>query len=373
MERIKALYLDGGYLQVKVAEPEIRIDKAANRLDIVIQIEEGSRFRTGTVDVKGSTIFTPEELRAGLKLPKEEFFGRDVLRKDLLVLSGKYAELGYVFADVVPVTRVRADETIVDATFDITEGTKAYVERIEIRGNTKTRDKVIRRQLELAEGDVYNGKLLQEARAALGRLGYFESVDIKSGQGSAPEQLVLGIDVKEKPTGRLGIGGGFSTSGGAVGTVFVTEDNLFGLGKRIRIAASIGTINNSLNFRYDDPFFLDSEYSFSLALFGQTSDFDDYTQERLGTEVAFGRRFLKYNYVSLGYLYEQITISDVSLTAARQIQEQRGTSDTSSLNLGLVRDVRDNPSHPTKGYRVGLNGEWAGGFLGGENEFYKIF
>jgi outer membrane protein insertion porin family len=372
VERIKALYLDRGYLQVKVAEPEIRIDKAANRLDIVIQIEEGARFRTGTVSVKGSTIFTPEELLAGLKLPKEEFFGRDVLRKDLLVLSGKYSEQGYVFADVVPVTRIRADETIVDVSFDITEGTKAYVERIEIRGNTKTRDGVIRRQLELAEGDVYNGKLLQEARAALGRLGYFESVDIKSTQGSAPEQLVLGIDVKEKPTGRLGIGGGFSTSGGAIGTVFVSEDNLFGLGKRIRLAASLGTINSQLSFRYDDPFFLDSDYSFSLALFDTTSDFDDYDQERLGGEVVFGRKFLKYNYVSLGYLYEVVDISDVSPTASSLIRDEEGTSTTSSINLGLVRDVRNDPGNPTTGYRVALNGEWAGGYLGGGNDFYKI-
>ncbi|MCI0483038.1 MAG: outer membrane protein assembly factor BamA [candidate division NC10 bacterium] len=372
VERIKALYLDRGYLQVKVAEPEIRIDKAANRLDIVVRIEEGQRFRTGTVDLKGNTIFTSEELFAELKLPKEEFFGRDVLRKDLLALSGKYSEMGYVFADVVPVTRVRADETVVDVTFDITEGTKAYVERIEIRGNTKTRDKVIRRQVELGEGDVYNGKLLQEARETLGKLGYFESVDIKSTQGSAPEQLVLGIDVKEKPTGRVGIGGGFSTSGGAQGSVFLTEDNLFGLGKRFRLAATIGTVTNQLSFRYEDPFFLDSEYSFSLALFDTQSDFDDYDQERLGGEVVFGRRFLKYNYVSLGYLYEQITISDVSPTAAIQIQNQVGTSDTSSINLGLVRDTRNNPGNPTKGYRVGLNGEWAGGVLGGNNDFYKI-
>jgi outer membrane protein insertion porin family len=372
VERIKALYLDRGYLQAKVAEPQIRIDKAANRLDIVVQIEEGPRFRTGTVNLKGSTIFTPEELLASLKLPKEEFFSREVLRKDLLTLSGKYSELGYVFADVVPVTRVQAEETIVDVTFDITEGRKAYVERIEIRGNTKTRDKVIRRQVELAEGDEYNGKLLQEAREALNRLGYFESVDIKSSQGSAPEQLVLGIDVKEKPTGRVGIGGGFSTSGGAVGTVFLSEDNLFGLGQRIRLAASIGTINSQLSFRYDDPFFFDSDYSFSLALFDITSDFDDYTQNRLGGEVVFGRRFLKYNFVSLGYLYEQIKISDVSSTASTLIQEQVGTSDTSSLNLGLVRDVRDSPNKPRRGYRVGLNGEYAGGFLGGDNDFYKI-
>jgi outer membrane protein insertion porin family len=206
VERIKALYLDRGYLQVKVADAEIRIDKEGKRLEIVIRIEEGLRFRTGTVQVVGSKIFSEEELLVGLRLPKTEFFGRDVLRRDLLTLTEKYSELGYVFADVVPVTRVRPDETIVDITFEITEGVKTFVERIEIRGNTKTRDKVIRRQLELAEGDVYNGKLLQEARAALRRLGYFEAVDIRSAQGSAPDQLVLEIDVKERPTGRLGVG-----------------------------------------------------------------------------------------------------------------------------------------------------------------------
>jgi len=372
VERIKALYLDRGYLQVKVAEPEIQIDKAANRLDIMFRIEEGLRFRTGTVSVKGSTIFTPEELVASLKLPREEFFGRDVLRKDLLALSEKYSELGYVFADVVPVTRVRADESVVDVTFEITEGIKAYVERIEIRGNTKTRDGVIRRHLELAEGDVYNGKLLREARTALSRLGYFESVDVKSSQGSAPEQLVLGIDVKEKPTGRLGVGGGFSTSGGAIGTVFLTEDNLFGLGKRIRLAAQLGTISSGLNLRYDDPFFLDSDYSFSLAAFDRTSDFDDFTEERRGAEIGFGRRFFKYNFVSIGYLYEVVDISDVSPTASSLIRNEQGTSSTSSINLGLVRDTRDNPSNPTRGYRVSLNNEWAGGPLGADNDFYKI-
>src|SRR3970282_2730200 len=301
---------------------------------------------------KGSTIFTPEELLAGLKLPKEEFFGRDVLRTDLLVLSGKYAELGYVVADVVPVTRVRADETIVDVTFDITEGTKAYVERIEIRGNTKTRDKVIRRQLELTEGDVYNGKLLQEARAALGRLGYFESVDIKSSQGSAPEQLVLGIDVKEKPTGRLGVGGGFSTSGGAIGSVFLAEENLFGLGKRIRLSATLGTITTLLNLRYDDPFFLDSEYSFSLSLFDRTSDFNEFEEQRRGGEIGFGRRIFKYNHISLSYLYESVRIEDVDPTTSIAIREEQGTSTTSSVNLGLSRDTREDPSTPTRAERV---------------------
>ena len=372
VERIKTLYLDHGYLQVKVAEPEIKIDKKASRLDIVIRIDEGPRFRLGTVEVVGSKIFTLEELVAELKLPKEEFFSRDTLRKDLSTLTEKYSELGYIFADVVPVTRVREGETIVDVSLEITEGLKAFVERIEIRGNTKTRDKVIRRRLELAEGDVYNGTLLREARAVLGRLGYFEAVDIKTGRGSAPDQLLLFIDVKEKPTGRLGVGGGFSTSGGAIATVFLSEDNIFGLGKRISISGTFGTVTSVFSLRYDDPFFLDSEYSFTLGVFNRISEFSDFDEERRGFEIGFGRRFFKFNSVSLTYLYEEVDISDVSEFASSAIQEEAGESTTSSANLALSRDTRDDPSKPTKGYRVGLNNELAGGPLGGDNDFYKI-
>ncbi|MFQ5847476.1 MAG: outer membrane protein assembly factor BamA [Candidatus Methylomirabilales bacterium] len=372
VERIKALYLDRGFLRVKVGRPEIRIDKKASRLDIVIHIEEGPRFRLGEVKVTGGTIFAPEDLLVDLRLPKEEFFSRDVLRKDLATLTEKYSELGYVFADVVPLTRVRPDEPVVDVTLEVTEGIKAFVERIEIRGNTKTRDKVIRRQLELAEGDVYNGKLLQEARAALRRLGYFEAVDLKTARGSAPDQLRLAVDVKEKPTGRVGIGGGFSTGGGAIASVFLAEDNIFGLGKRVRLNGTLGTVTSSLDFRYSDPFFLDSDYSLSLGLFNRISTFSNFDERRRGGEIGFGRRFLKQNSASIGYLYESVEISDVDEFASTAIREEEGTSTTSSVNVALSRDTRDNPSRPTKGYRVSLNNEVAGGPLGADNDFYKV-
>lgn len=369
--RIKAFSLDQGYLQVKVAEPEIHVDSEDQRLDIVIRIAEGSRFRVGNVQVEGSKIFTVEELQADLKLPKQEFFSRDFLRQDMAFLTGKYAELGYVFADIVPVTRVRPDETIVDVTLEVTEGIKTFVERIEIRGNTKTRDRVIRRYVPLAEGDIYNGKLLQQARAALGGLGYFEAVEVKTARGSAPDQLVLTIDVKEKPTGRVGLGGGFSTSGGALGSVFLSEDNVFGLGKRMRISATLGTVTSALNFTWDDPFFLDSEYSMHFAVFDRISDFDDFEEDRLGAEIRFGRRFLTYNSASLGYLYERVKITDVSPTASQAIKDEEGTTNTSSINFGVNRVVLDNPGRPTRGYRAGLLGEVAGGFLGADTDFYK--
>jgi outer membrane protein insertion porin family len=256
-------------------------------------------------------------------------------------------------------------------TLEVTEGIKTFVERIEIRGNTKTRDKVIRRYVPLAGGDVYNGKLLQQARAALGGLGYFEAVEVKTARGSAPDQLVLTIDVKEKPTGKIGIGGGFSTSGGALGTVFLQEDNIFGLGKRVRIAAAIGTVTSSLNFSLDDPFFLDSEYSMHFAVFNRIADFDDFDEERLGAEIRFGRRFLTYNTASLGYLYERVKITDVSPLAAQAIKDEEGTTKTSSINYAVNRVVLDNPGRPTRGYRAGLAGKVAGGFLGADNDFYK--
>ena len=371
VERIKAFYLDQGYLQVKVAEPEIHVDQKAQRLDIVIRIEEGSRFHVGKVEVLGSTIFVPEELQADLTLPQQKFFGRDMLRKDMATLTQKYAELGYVFVDIVPVTRVRPDETIVDVSLEVTEGMKTFVERIEIRGNTKTRDKVIRRHIELAEGEVYNGKLLQEARAALSGLGYFEAVDVTTARGSAPDQLVLTIDVKERPTGRVGLGGGFSTSGGALGSVFLSEVNIFGLGQRKRVSATLGTITSALNFRWDDPFFLDSNYSMSLALFDTISTFNEFDEGRLGGEIIFGRRFLRYNSASVGYLYERVKISDVSPIASSLIRDQQGTTTTSLISFAVARDVRDSFIQPTRGYRIAMNTGVAGGLLGSDNEFYK--
>ncbi|MEA3509431.1 MAG: outer membrane protein assembly factor BamA [candidate division NC10 bacterium] len=371
-ERIKALYLNEGYLEVKVAEPEIQVDKEANRLDIVIRIEEGARFRVGKVQVVGSKIFTPEELLATLKLPEEEFFNRDTLRKDLANVTAKYSELGYVFADVVPVTRVQADEEMVNVSLEITEGVKTFVERIEIRGNTKTRDKVIRRQMELSEGDVYNGTLLREARAALQGLGYFEGVEIKTARGSAADQLELTIDVKERPTGRLGFGGGFSTGGGAIGSIFLSEGNLFGTGRRISLNATLGTVTSALDFRYDDPFFLDSKFSMGIGIFNRVSSFDEFDEQRRGAEIVFGRQFLRYNFASLGYLFETVDISDVQDTASEDIRDQEGETTTSSLNLLLTRAVLNNPVRPSKGYRVSLSSRFAGGFLGGDNDFYKF-
>ncbi|MFQ5882145.1 MAG: outer membrane protein assembly factor BamA [Candidatus Methylomirabilales bacterium] len=372
VERVKALYLDHGYLQVKVAEPEIHVDKKANRLDIVIRIEEGPQFQVGKVEVVGSKLFSPEDLLADLKLPKEKVFSRDVLRKDMVTLTERYSEQGYIFADIAPVTRVRSGEKIVDVTLEISEGIKTFVQRIEIRGNTKTRDKVVRRQLEIAEGDIYNGKLLQEARAALRRLGYFEEVKVGTSRGSAPDQLLLAIDVKERPTGRLGLGGGFSTSGGAIGSIFLSEDNLLGLGKQISLSGTIGSVTSLATFRYDDPFFLDSDYSFSLNIFDRISTFSDFDEERRGGEIGFGRRILKHNSVSLGYLYESVEISDVDVSASSALREEEGTSTTSSVNLAVSRDTRDDPSQPIQGYRVSLNNELAGGPLGADNDFYKI-
>ena len=372
VERIKALYLDHGYLQVKVEEPEIQVDRKAFRLDITIRVEEGPQFRLGKVEVKGQTIFSSEELLEAMKLPKQKVFSRDVLRKDIVALTEKYSERGYVFVDVVPVTQVKAEEKIVDVTMEITEGIKTFVERIEIRGNTKTRDKVIRRHFELVEGEVYNGKLLQEARRRIQRLGYFEEVKIGTARGSTPEQLVLAVDVKERPTGRLGFGGGFSTTGGAVGSVFLAEENVFGLGKRIRLQATFGQVTSVANLRYDDPFFLDSEYSFSLNVFNRFSTFREFDEERRGAEVGFGRRFLKYNSVSLSYLYESVEISDVDDDASQLLKSEEGTSATSSINLGISRDIRDDPVKPTTGYRVSLNNELAGGPLGADNDFYKF-
>ena len=145
---------------------------------------------------------------------------------------------------------------------------------------------------------------------------------MKTARGSAEDQLELTIEVKEKPTGRVGFGGGFSTSGGAIGAFFVSEGNLFGTGRRINLNVQLGTVTSAVDLRYDDPFFLDSKFSMSVGIFNTTSSFDEFDEQRRGAEIIFGRRFLKYNFASLGYLYESVDISEVPDSASISIRDR---------------------------------------------------
>jgi len=372
VERIKALYLDHGYLQIRVEEPQVLRDDVNQRLEVVVRLQEGPQYQVGEVRVTGATVFPSEEILKDLRIAQAKVFSRDLLRRDLARLTERYGEKGYVFVDIAPLTKTDEERKTIDLTLEVNEGRQAVLERIEIRGNTKTHDKVIRRQLELAEGDTFDGRELQLGRQRLLALNYFEEVKVNTETGTAPEKLVLNLDVKEKPTGRVGVGAGFSTGSGVAGLLFLSEDNLFGLGRRLGINLSLGTQTERYELFYEDPALFDSNYSLGLSLFKSTRDFTDFDEERTGGTITLGRRFLRVNRASLTYRLQEVTISAVEPTASTFIQQQVGTSTTSSLTLGLSRDTRNSPLDPTRGYRVLATAEGAGGPLNFDNNFYKL-
>ncbi|MBI2903563.1 MAG: outer membrane protein assembly factor BamA [Candidatus Methylomirabilis oxyfera] len=375
LDRIKAFYLDNGYLDVKVDEPEIRVVEARRKLEISIRVEEGPQYRVGEVRVTGNTVFATDEVLKPLQIAKRGVFSREVLQRDILTLTDRYSERGYLFADVAPIINTDRINHIVDLGMEISEGKQVFVERIEISGNTKTRDKVIRRDIALIEGDLYNSRLLARSRQNLNNLGYFEDVKIDTRRGTAEDRVDIEVTVKEKPTGSFAIGAGFSSIDGVLGAGSISQSNFLGLGTRMSFSGQLGSSANRFVLRYQDPHILDTETSLDLSLFNQRLLFQSFTgfdQDAKGGSLTLGRRLYKELFGSLSYKYEQVRIFNLVANAPTLIREQEGTNITASIGFSLSMDLRDNRRDPSRGFVGTGSYQLAGTFLGGENEFNRF-
>jgi outer membrane protein insertion porin family len=380
LDRIRAYYLDNGFLDIAVAEPEIEIDAAKKRLVITIRVEEGPEYRISKLTIGGNKLFPEGEIRRLMTSMPGGIFSRERLQADVVAITDRYSEHGYLFADVAPVTDVQRSDTTVGVSLEITEGQQAFINRIEIAGNTRTRDKVIRREIPMVEGDVFNSALLRVSRQNLVSLGYFDdSLKIETRRVTAPDKVDLVVDVKEKSTGAFTLGGGFSSVDGAIGVATISQANLFGYGKRLSVAAQIGQNANRGNVEYVDPHFLDSNFMLNGRLFLTQTNYQSnqgFNADTYGTAVAFGHSLFELVYGTAGYLLENVKIKDLTADAPDIIKQQAlengGEAVTSSLTLTLTRDSRDNFAEPTRGNRTALNATYAGGFLGFDNNFYKF-
>ncbi len=378
LDRIRAYYLDNGFLDIAVEEPEIQLDTARKRLRIIIQVQEGPQYRIGELTVKGQQLISEAEVRGLIKSRVGGVFSREALQGDVVAITDRYAERGYLFADVAPVTDIRRAETLVDVSLEITEGRQAFISRIEITGNLRTRDKVIRREVRLVEGDVFNSSLLQRSRRNLENLGYFEEVKLDTKRGAAEDRVDLTVDVKEKPTGAFTIGGGYSSVDGPIAVASISQGNLFGLGKRAALSGQIGQKANRYNAVYTDPHFLDSDYLVEPRGFDTQTRFrtnQGFNQSTRGAGLTVGHALVEEVFGSVTYTYQRVHIKDVEDTAPflvkRQAEESGGISNTSSLTFALTRDTRDSFAEPTRGLRVRAAFEYAGGFLDMDSNFTK--
>jgi outer membrane protein insertion porin family len=378
LDRIRAYYLDNGFLDIAVDEPEIQIDEAKRKLRIAIRVDEGPQYRIGDLAVKGNSLFSEAEIRRLIRTQSGGVFSREALQGDVVAITDRYAERGYLFADVAPVTDLRRAETIVHVSLEITEGRQAFIHRIEIAGNVRTRDKVIRRELPLIEGDVFNSALLQAGRRNLEGLGFFEEVKLETRRGTAADQVDVVVDVREKSTGAFSIGGGFSSVDGVLATASISQSNLFGYGKRATLAGQVGANANRFNLVYSDPHFWDSNFLVEARGFLTDTDYQNnrgFNTKTVGGVVSAGHYLFGQVFGVLAYTLEDVQIKDVEDFAPdnikRQAAQNGGKSLTSALSATLVRDTRDSFAEPTRGSRTRLGATYAGGFLGAENDFNK--
>jgi len=380
IERLTAFYYDHGYIDVKIDEPVVEREK--DGLKVTIKIDEGDQFKVGKVDIRGDLLPDMTKARAKLSLAQGEVFRTSKLRDDISALTEIFGDEGYAFVNVTPDTAVDQADKTVDVTYKVSKGPAVTIDKIDITGNTKTRDKVIRRELRLQEQQRFSGSALRKSQERLRRLGYFEDVNITTRKADSEDRLDLLVDVKEASTGSFSAGAGISSGENFLFNVRLAENNLFGRGQRLVLNVDFGQLRRNFSVDFTEPYFMDTELTAGVSLFKWQVFFNQFTRGGTGAAVRFlypltalgltdvAGYSLEDTRLGLEYRIEQADISDVSVTAPTIIQTEQGTSLTSSITPRLFRDTRSHPFDPTSGSMQDLSFEWAG--LGGQSKFIKL-
>jgi outer membrane protein insertion porin family len=374
-ELIRRFYLKNGFADVQVSSAEAHLNAAGDKFMITINIDEGPRYNVADVAVNvGSANLQADQLKRRVRTGVGDTYDASKVDKTVENLTLEASDQGYTFAKVEPQVDRNGDNHSVNITYNITEGTRAYVERIDIVGNSRTRDEVIRRELRLYEGDAFNRTLVERARRRLIALDFFDKIDFKEQQGSAPDKIILVVDVSEKSTGSLTFSLGYSTTQSVVGSIQYAERNLFGMGYQQNLGTSLSWTNQSLNYSFTDPYFLDSPLSAGFDLFMNNADnsvASAYTSTQFGGALRTGFKLDEYQSLNFKYslAYRRISGVDSTVAAPAVIAEQ-GTSWKNAFGVGYVYDDLDNPNLPTSGLRAQLNAEMAG--LVGDAQYGKL-
>ena len=373
LRTIEKTYTDNGYLQVEVGEP--LVDPAPEGLSVTVPIREGPQFRVGSIDVSGDATIDLEALRGKLALEDGAVFNRSHLTSDVEILTEHYTDRGFYFASVQPRTALSQEDLSVDVKFHVEKGPLYFVRKVEISGNTRTVDEVIRREMRLTEGELYSARGLKLSNLRLRGLGFFEDVQFEMRPTQDPSQLDLDVSVVERPTGSFSFGAGYSSQDKLVLTAGLSQSNLFGRGYAVNLSADIGGQTNRFFFSFSDPYFLDTEFSLGLTVFLTQVEFDDFTQRQVGLDLNVGHALTEDNRTRLFLRYTlanrkvQRDISSIgAATILREIQQ--GGETTSMIGLSLRGDTRDDRFAPTSGIAWGATLDYAG--IGGFTNFLRV-
>jgi outer membrane protein insertion porin family len=372
IHKITSFYHNQGYIKAKVGEPKVVYDDKIKGLVITIEIQEGQQYEVDKVKVAGDLIEPEDELLKKTNLGKEKIFNRETVRNDIIALQDVYSNHGYAYAEIKPVIKENDQNHTADVTYHISKGPKVRFERITISGNQHSRDKVIRRELKVMEGDYFSGKKLQRSSENLKRLGFFEDVQMHTKKGTRDDLMDLNVEVKERGTRTFSVGAGYSSAYSAFVTFQVADENFMGYGQRLSASARIGGKNTEYDINFLEPWLFDTRLALGTGIYKWTQEYTDYTRASYGGRVSLGAPlYLDFTRGTLLYAYDHANISEVSESASQTLKDMTGTNVTSSLSLILNRDSRDKTFNTTRGSINEVSVQYAGGFLSGDEQFTK--
>jgi outer membrane protein insertion porin family len=386
-ELLRRYYLKNGFADFRVVSATAELAPDGESFFITFTVEEGPQYSVGEVVINaGQTNIDPAQLQAAMTFGAGETFDASKVDRSVEQMTVEAGRAGYAFAKVQPdIQRDEANQRL-NITFNIEEGPRVYIERIDIIGNTRTLDEVIRREIQLMEGDAYNRVIVDRARRRLTALDFFAKIDFREQPGSAPDKVVLVIEVEEKSTGTINFSAGYSTIEGIIGSISVTERNFLGRGQIVNLSTALSFTRQSLNFSFTEPYFLDRNVSAGVDAFITRSDETDqssYVMNQVGGAARVGFRLSELARVTNKYSlsWRDVQVDDFNSQyppgdprrcpdVAPAICQAEGTDLISMLSSTLTLDDLDNPLRPTNGYRFVLTGDLAG--LGGDAYFGRV-
>jgi outer membrane protein insertion porin family len=373
-ELLRQYYLKNGYADARVVSAGAELDRDGSGFFITFVIDEGEIFKFGAINIESAVAGgDAQALQSELLTVSGKTFNQSQMDKTVERLTLVVSERGLAFARVRPRAARDAAARLINVTYVIDEGPRVYIERINIIGNVRTRDYVIRREFRLAEGDAYNPFMVDKAKKRLQQIGFFKTVEIKRRPGSAPDRVILDVEVLEQSTGELSFGAGYSTSEGIIGDVSISERNLLGRGQFLRLRLAGSQERMQIDLSFTEPRFLDRNLAAGFDLFHKDvnlSAANAFRTRTTGGSLRLGFPIAENLWLTNSYTLTVSSIYDVQEGASRAIKEAEGQAVTSSWGVSLGYDARNHPKSPTSGYYLTTSVEFAG--LGGDVQYWRV-
>ena len=372
-ELLRRFYLKNGYVDFKVVSAVAELTPDREDFVVTFTVEEGERYKVGKTDLDVNFKRVDKEgLRALITMVDGAWYDANDVDSTIDALTDELGTLGYAFVNIRPKVNQRREDRAIDVTFQVAQGARVHVERIDIEGNVRTLDEVIRREFQLVEGDAFNTSKLRRSRRRIQNLGFFKTAKVKNIEGSSPDKTVINVAVEEQSTGQVSLGVGFSSLDGALGDIGISERNLLGRGQNLSFRFQGSTRRQEFDIGFTEPYFLNRDVAAGVDLFQVTRDRQSdssFDERKAGGVLRLGYTLAPDLRQSLRYQLKQTEIRNVKSEASRFIREQEGKATVSQISQTLAWDKRDNKANPTEGYVVSLTTDLAG--IGGDTRLLR--